>query len=256
MSTMPFFILLCLFHVGLTCQIIITGNNTVSCCTELERKVTELGTKIQNNALKTEVEELKNRTEVIENQNKALEIKVREFERKVKSNALMAKVDEPKESTDVKQIWNKGSCGKKNLALHKTCRQSSYHEHHKCDKAVDGDLSNFIHTQITMKNGTWHGESYPYFWVDLNNSCLIKLIKIYNRKECCGDRLRNVEVTIGHSLSNMKLCGFYKGPAADGEIVNIYCKVPMVARYVKVMLKENKIEETVINFAEVEVFAK
>ncbi|VDI10649.1 Hypothetical predicted protein [Mytilus galloprovincialis] len=96
-------------------------------------KVTEFESKIQSNALKTEVEELKNRTEVIENQNKAdLEIKVRELEQKVKSNALKAKVDELKESTEVKQIRNKGPGGAMNLALDKACGQSSYYQLHKC----------------------------------------------------------------------------------------------------------------------------
>ncbi|CAC5424110.1 unnamed protein product [Mytilus coruscus] len=182
-------------------------------------------------------------------------MKVRELERKVQSNALKAKVEELKERIEIIESRNKGSCGKKILTFKKTCGQSSFHSIHKCDKAVDGDLNNFIHTQIVMKNGAWQGESYPYWWVDLKSSCLIKKIRIYNRKDCCGNRLRNTEVTIGNSLSSMKLCGYYKGPAANGEIVNISCREPKVARYVNVMIKEKNTEETVVNFAEVEVFS-
>lgn len=71
-----------------------------------------------------------------------------------------------------------------------------------------------------------------------------------------GFRLRNVEVTVGKSLSSMKLCGFYKGPAADGEIVNIYCREPMIARYVKVMIKEKNTKDTFIHVNEIEVYSQ
>ncbi|XP_063446846.1 fucolectin-like [Mytilus trossulus] len=221
MLEMLFYIFLFLFHVVVPCQITITGNNNLSsCCTELEKKVRELEYKVQSNALKAKVEALEGRIEMLEH-------------------------------------GQSGLCGKKNLALNKKCGQSSYGKGHpSCGIGNNGNLNTYMHTIFYWKNGFWHGESNPYWWVDLENSCLIKQIRIYNRKDCCGFRLRDVEVTVGHSLSNMKLCGFYKGPAADGEIVNISCKLPRVARYVKVMIKEENTKDTFIHVNEIEVYSQ
>lgn len=70
-----------------------------------------------------------------------------------------------------------------------------------------------------------------------------------------GERFRNVEVTIGKSLSSMQVCGFYKGSAAKGEIISISCREPIIARYVKVTMKDQNTEETILNFAEIQVFS-
>lgn len=76
-----------------------------------------------------------------------------------------------------------GSCGKKNLALNKKCGQSS---HAGCGGAVDGNFNSFMATTFFVKNNVLHGETNPYWWVDIGSSCMVKLIKIYNRKDCCG----------------------------------------------------------------------
>ncbi|XP_063447453.1 fucolectin-like [Mytilus trossulus] len=159
---------------------------------------------------------------------------------------------EPSDNSDRKIV---GSCGKKNLAFQKKCGQSSYMDGYECGLAVDGNFSNYIHTKFFWKNNAYHGESNPNWWVDLESSCMIKLIKIYNRKDCCGTRFRNVEVTIGNSLSSMKVCGFYHGSAAKGEIISISCREPMVARYVKLAIKDQNTEEAILNFAEIQVFS-
>lgn len=57
---------------------------------------------------------------------------------------------------------------------------------YKCGLAVDGNFNTYIHTPYFWKNNAYHGESNPYWWVDLESSCMIKLIKIYNRRDCCG----------------------------------------------------------------------
>ncbi|VDI62084.1 Hypothetical predicted protein, partial [Mytilus galloprovincialis] len=146
---MLFYIFLFLFPVVFPCQITITGNSNVSCCTELEKKVRELESIVKSNALKAKVEALEGRIEIMEH-------------------------------------GNSGLCGKKNLALNKKCGQSSYGKGHpSCGIGNDGQLNTYMHTTFSWKNGFWHGESYPYWWVDLENSCLIKQIRIYNRKDCC-----------------------------------------------------------------------
>ncbi|XP_052105824.1 fucolectin-like [Mytilus californianus] len=215
---MLFFLLLSLLHVGLPSRITFTGTASISCCSELEKKVKQLDRRAEINALKAKIETLEERIANIE-------------------------------------YKKTGSCGKKNLALNKKCGQSSYKDGSACGLAVDGNFNTVIHTTYFWKNNAWHGETNPYWWVDLESSCVVKLIKIYNRKDCCGKRFRNVEVTIGNSLAYMKFCGYYKGTATKGEIISMSCREPMVARYVKVMMKDQNTEDTILNFAEVQVFS-
>lgn len=70
-----------------------------------------------------------------------------------------------------------------------------------------------------------------------------------------GQRLRNLEVSIGMSLSSMQVCGYYKGPGSNGEMIPISCREPIEARYVKVMIKDENTLDTILNFAEIQVFS-
>ncbi|CAG2250594.1 unnamed protein product [Mytilus edulis] len=192
----------------------ISFNANISCCTEFEKKFKEIDKRVEINSLKAKIVTLEERIANIENE-------------------------------------KTGSCGKKNLALNKKCGQSS---HAGCGGAVDGNFNSYMATTYFVKNNVLHGETNPYWWVDIGSSCMVKLIKIYNRKDCCGQRLRNIEVSIGMSLSSMQVCGYYKGPASNGEMIPISCREPKEARYVKVMMKDENTLDTILNFAEVQVF--
>ena len=58
-------------------------------------------------------------------------------------------------------------------------------------------------------NPNWNGrsctatnkQSRPWWRVDLQNSYLVKKVKITNRNDCCWNRLRNVQVRVGNNLS-------------------------------------------------------
>ncbi|CAC5358468.1 unnamed protein product [Mytilus coruscus] len=136
--------------------------------------------------------------------------------------------------------------GWKNLALGKKCGQSSVYGSYTCDKAVDGDRDSFSHSTHS---------SFPYWWVDLGNNNRINRIDIYNRKGCCGERLHDLEVKVGKSMSTLKLCGFFKGPANNGEHVVITCKEKFEARFVKLMIMEKNPVNTYLHVADVEVYA-
>ncbi|VDI00764.1 Hypothetical predicted protein [Mytilus galloprovincialis] len=196
-------------------------------------------------------------------------MKVRELDRKVDSCTLKAKIAKLEECIEIIENKDKapdtstsapveksnvtsGSCGKKNLALNKKCGQSS---HDGCGAGVDGNFNSYMHTTYFYQNNDMHGESNPYWWVDIGSSCMVKLIKIYNRRDCCGQRLRNLEVSIGMSLSSMQVCGYYKGPGSNGEMIPISCREPIEARYVKVMIKDENTLDTILNFAEIQVFS-
>ncbi|XP_063447506.1 uncharacterized protein LOC134727051 [Mytilus trossulus] len=112
-----------------------------------------------------------------------------------------------------------------------------------------------MHTKDGYKNGDYYGEAYPYWWVDLGTNCKVKRIKIYNRTStCCGERLHDLKITIGKRLSNMKLCARFKGPAVPGQVLDMNCKIPTEARYVKLMIMDRSLYNW-LHVAEVEVFA-
>ncbi|EJK63323.1 hypothetical protein THAOC_16025, partial [Thalassiosira oceanica] len=70
-----------------------------------------------------------------------------------------------------------------NVALHGNARQSTtYHSNYVASKAVDGDMGGFTHTQMPSSDGPW--------WeVDLEFPSVIRTISVYNRADCCQERL-------------------------------------------------------------------
>ncbi|CAC5419459.1 unnamed protein product [Mytilus coruscus] len=175
-----------------------------------------------------------------------MEKRILELERKFENCALKEKC-----------YHGFGLCGVDNLALQKKCGQSSVHVNGKfgCEKALDGIKDNFMHTKDGYNVfGVYYGEAYPYWWVDLGNNCKVKRIKIYNRTYCCGERLHDLEITIGKTLSEMKFCARFTGPASTGQVLNMNCKIPTAARYVKLMIMDRSVHNW-LHVAEVEVFA-
>jgi len=80
-----------------------------------------------------------------------------------------------------------------NVALDKpTVQSSTYSSGTKSSRAVDGNTSNYgdgsvAHTQQ---------ESNPFWKVDLQDNILIKNIKVYNRIDCCRERLSDFLVIV------------------------------------------------------------
>ncbi|MEM9722889.1 MAG: discoidin domain-containing protein, partial [Bacteroidota bacterium] len=84
------------------------------------------------------------------------------------------------------------NCG--NLALGKTAQQSSTYGNGTADIAVDGD---------TIGNNPWipnlqhtNNEFQPWWEIDLGVFADIDSIKIFNREDCCQDRLSNFYIFI------------------------------------------------------------
>ena len=82
-----------------------------------------------------------------------------------------------------------------NLALKKPATQSStYHYNGAASHAVDGDDDvnyhdgSCTHTRKS-KNPSWR--------VDLGSSKKVSRVDIFNRADCCTDRLKNFEVRVG-----------------------------------------------------------
>jgi hypothetical protein len=75
-----------------------------------------------------------------------------------------------------------------NVALGKPATQSSdYSSKYPAGNAVDGSISNFADTQDSVQ---------PWWQVDLGQSYPIDRIALFNRSDCCADRLADYYVFV------------------------------------------------------------
>ncbi|XP_035668594.1 uncharacterized protein LOC118410853 [Branchiostoma floridae] len=115
--------------------------------------------------------------------------------------------------------------------------------------AVDGN-TNGIH----WENSCIHtkGEANPAWWVDLGQSYMIKRVEIYNRMDCCSERLNPFNIHIGSSstvTSNPK-CGGDHQIDVNQPSISVSCQ-GMTGRYVGVRLPGSR----TLTLCEVQVFS-
>jgi hypothetical protein len=86
-----------------------------------------------------------------------------------------------------------GGSGSKNLALRKPARQSSTGYGGNAARAVDGNREGNYNA-----NSVSHTNNSPQEWweVDLGNQQQISKIRIWNRTDCCSERLANFYVLV------------------------------------------------------------
>ena len=140
-----------------------------------------------------------------------------------------------------------------NLALNRPATQSSTEFGGTADRAVDGNTSGvFTNNSITST-----AFEYRAWWqVDLGAVSTIQTIKIYNRTECCGDRLNNSYVfvsqqpfgtrTLDEILNDATVFHYYIGTAPALTTIT----VNQSGRYVRVQLAGTNY----LSLAEVEVW--
>ncbi|CAG2220860.1 unnamed protein product [Mytilus edulis] len=139
----------------------------------------------------------------------------------------------------------------KNVALKKRIQQSSWYAktrsrgNYICcatEYANDGNATTFSHTNY---------DNFPYLWVDLGRMYDIKRIEIINRSESYGQRLHDLDITVGPTLKELSLCVHYKGPGKTNEHLVFHCNKQMSGRYVKLTIKGKEY----LQLSEVMVFA-
>ena len=70
---------------------------------------------------------------------------------------------------------------------------------------------------------------YPWFAVDYGKTFAINRVEIFNRRDCCGDRTKNINVRVSDDLpttdkqmfSGGALLGHFAGPGTDGQHIVI-----------------------------------
>ncbi|KAI8490259.1 hypothetical protein Bbelb_319970 [Branchiostoma belcheri] len=75
---------------------------------------------------------------------------------------------------------------------------------------------------------------YQQWWkVDLGDTYVISHVTVINRGDCCGERLKDFMIRVGHNedISKNEQCGdTYTDIPEDGEIVDIQCTTPISGR--------------------------
>ncbi|CAG2226426.1 ACSS1_2 [Mytilus edulis] len=131
------------------------------------------------------------------------------------------------------------------VAYGKLSSQSSVYGSDTPPNAVDGDLNTYMHTEQ---------EQSPYWIVDLGKIYQIKRIEIFNRKQgnvLTGQRLHDLDITVGRSHNIMHLCAYYVGPAQLGDHHVFECQHDEKARFLRLMIRGIEI----LHLAEVKVYA-
>ena len=81
---------------------------------------------------------------------------------------------------------------------------------------TDGASADFCHTEE---------EPTPWIAIDFGTTVTVQRVEIFNRRHCCGERTRNVDVRISDEVptsgnqmfSGGTLLGHFAGPATDGQ---------------------------------------
>ncbi|AMO54966.1 hypothetical protein GZ77_25725 [Endozoicomonas montiporae] len=180
----------------------------------------------------------------------------------VDQNARVAWVENNLALLDTEGEWYldssaAGSSG--NIATSGTATQSSTWSHGIASHAINGNTSGiWEHNQVTHTDL----ESQPYWTLDLGDVNPIESIKIWNRTDCCSDRLKNFHVFVsddpftGSSISDSQTQPGVTEKVFEGEAgVSEEFDINRAGRYVRIQLPDTAINgDNVLSLAEVEVF--
>ena len=107
------------------------------------------------------------------------------------------------------------------------------------------------------------GEKAPWLALDFGAQVLVERIVINNRDDCCGDRLRNVEVRVADQLPDSgqemfkggRPLATFKGPAKNREVVSLTSNAEFGGRFLIVQIN-NSPGTGYLNLNEVTVWGK
>jgi len=103
---------------------------------------------------------------------------------------------------------NDGGGDAPNLALNKPATQSSTSEGGIAARAVDGNTNGDFHMVGSVTHTGW--DSAPSWEVDLEGDYYIRQIIVYNRSDCCSERLSNVTIELIHKDGTPQQLQFFQ----------------------------------------------
>ncbi|XP_061195228.1 uncharacterized protein LOC133203466 [Saccostrea echinata] len=97
----------------------------------------------------------------------------------------------------------------------------------------------------------------PWIRIDLAYTTIVTKVIVYNRIDCCGERLHDVSVNVNEPESARNFpCGFYPGPAINGDRILFLCENGAKGESVTIIINSKNGQESVLHVCEVEVFGK
>ena len=141
-----------------------------------------------------------------------------------------------------------------NVALGKTAIQSSTLPHGTLPdarKAVDGNTNGFFNAASTTHTGYIEGTIDPNPWweVDLGGDFSIDRVKLWNRQDCCSDRLRNAIVDLLDGSGNVVASG------SVGDMAGVRDKTVSFSNEIASKVRVSLPTTGFLQLAEVEVFS-
>ena len=141
------------------------------------------------------------------------------------------------------------------------------HSHFPVENLWDDNTNTFYHSDDSPGQSTLQ----PWVQLELATESTVAKVEITNRRDCCGDRLKNIEVWVGNhavtkqsqegisqQLSASTLCGKFDGQTTyhPGHVEVIECTQPIPGRYITMLRNEpeNGQDNIVMNIAEFKAF--
>ncbi|XP_052702035.1 fucolectin-5-like [Crassostrea angulata] len=119
-------------------------------------------------------------------------------------------------------------------------------------KAVDG-IALCPHSSYTFHT---YEEVDPWVKINLQRIVMIWRIIVYNRQDCCGSRLVNLNVTYSNG-GQTNSCGYYPGSMAkSGDVILFQCPPDARGSSVKLMVQSPPGIKNYFSLCEVEVYQK
>ncbi|XP_071089386.1 fucolectin-like [Haliotis cracherodii] len=144
-----------------------------------------------------------------------------------------------------------------NLALKKPAWMSSLRGLRDiAANAVDG--SHRTNLRDGVCSHTYPGDMSPWFVVDLLGQYSVHNVTIYNRGDCCGDRLHDFVIQLyvqnpsRRPSAAFSICKNYTG--MFGSVGNIACDAPVLGRFIRLWKPKIRHGHDVLNFCELEVY--
>jgi len=130
----------------------------------------------------------------------------------------------------------------------KPCTMSSLYAPYVCSLAMDGNPSNFAHSNADLDN---------FLSIDLGSATAVRLVKIINRQDCCQGRLNGFDFYVGDSPNfrqNQKCDRSVIKPTFDGASgwTSVF-QCSLTGRYATFQVPNSP--DSFLNIAEIQVFA-
>ncbi|XP_062586780.1 fucolectin-like [Saccostrea cucullata] len=119
--------------------------------------------------------------------------------------------------------------------------------------AVDG-ITECL-TGVDRNLACTENQTNPWLKVNRNNTSTVDRVLIYNRQDCCGERLHEVRVDVIDNGRNVS-CGFYQGPAANGDRILFLCEMETRGSGVIISILSKDGPTDFLSVCEVEIYGQ